>query len=214
MSVNLIGRNREVRELNELYDSGKAELVAVYGRRRVGKTFLVDEVLEGKISFRHAGLSPIEMELDEGKKENPKARVSLMKLQLKHFYISLQKHGMKKSHCPASWMEAFYMLEELVERLPVHKNGRQVLFLDELPWMDTPRSGFVTAFEGFWNTWGCHRRNLMVVVCGSATSWIQDNFIENHGGLYGRVTRVCGERREHQSDGKRIVFWRQGKIER
>ena len=106
------------------------------------------------------------------------------------------------------------MLEELVERLPVHKNGRQVLFLDELPWMDTPRSGFVTAFEGFWNTWGCHRRNLMVVVCGSATSWIQDNFIENHGGLYGRVTRVCGERREHQSDGKRIVFWRQGKIER
>lgn len=117
----------------------------MYGRRRVGKTFLVDEVLEGKISFRHAGLSPIEMELDEGKKENPRARVSLMKLQLKHFYISLQKHGMKKSHCPVSWMEAFYMLEELVERLPVHKYGRQVLFLDELPWMDTQRSGFVTA---------------------------------------------------------------------
>ena len=81
------------------------------------------------------------------------------------------------------------MLEKLVEQLPVQKNGRQVLFLDELPWMDTPKSGFMTAFEGFWNTWGCHRKNLMVVVCGSATSWIQDNFINNHGGLYGRVTR-------------------------
>ena len=189
MSANIIGRDREIKELNELYDSGKAELVAVYGRRRVGKTFLVDEVLEGKISFRHAGLSPIEQELEARKKENPKARVSLMKLQLKHFYMSLLKHGMKKSHQPTSWLEAFYMLEELVEKLPVQKNGRQVLFLDELPWMDTPRSGFVTAFEGFWNTWACHRRNLMVVVCGSATSWIQDNFIDNHGGLYGRVTR-------------------------
>lgn len=187
MSVTIIGRDREIRELNELYESGKAELVAVYGRRRVGKTFLVDEVLEGKISFRHAGLSPIEQEAR--KKENPRARVSLMKLQLKHFYMSLLKHGMKKSHQPTSWLEAFYMLEELVEKLPVHKNGRQVLFLDELPWMDTPRSGFVTAFEGFWNTWACHRRSLMVVVCGSATSWIQDNFIDNHGGLYGRVTR-------------------------
>lgn len=142
MSVTVIGRDREIRELNELYNSGKAESVAVYVRRRVGKTFLVDEVLESKISFRHAGLSPIVQEQEARKKENPRARVSLMKLQLKHFYMSLLKHGMKKSHLPTSWLEAFYMLEELVEKLPefvvdkaYHKTmvNRQNILERELP---------------------------------------------------------------------------------
>ena len=78
------------------------------------------------------------------------------------------------------------MLEKFLEE---KDNGtRQLIFLDELPWLDTPRSGFMTAFEGFWNTWGCHRDNLMVVVCGSANSWILDKLINNHGGLYNRVT--------------------------
>lgn len=179
----IIGRTKEIRELNELYNSKEAEFVAVYGRRRVGKTFLIDEALEGKITFRHAGLSPVEIENLQDEKKSK----SVMKLQLKHFYMSLLRHGMKKSHQPASWLEAFYMLEDLLEKMDASK--RQVVFLDELPWMDTPRSGFVTAFEGFWNTWACHRHNLMLVVCGSATSWIQDNFINNHGGLYGRTTR-------------------------
>ena len=67
---------------------------------------------------------------------------------------------------------------------------RQVVFLDELPWLDTPRSGFLTAFEGFWNTWACHRDNVMVIVCGSANSWILDKLINNHGGLYGRTTHI------------------------
>ena len=108
-------------------------------------------------------------------------------MQLKQFYISLQQHGMRKSHCPTSWIEAFFMLSSLMEQKD--HGQRIVIFLDELPWMDTLRSGFVTAFEGFWNNWACHRHNIMVIVCGSATSWIQDNFIDNHGGLYGRVTK-------------------------
>jgi len=180
----IVGRNKEICELNELYNSGKAEFVVLYGRRRVGKTFLIDESMEGKITFRHAGLSPIEIEnlhTDERQKK------AILKQQLKHFYISLQRFGMKKSHQPTSWLEAFFMLSQLLESLDNGK--RQVVFLDELPWLDTPRSGFVMAFEGFWNTWACHRRNLMLIACGSATSWIQDNFINNHGGLYGRTTR-------------------------
>lgn len=183
----IIGREKEIREFNELYNSGRAELVAVYGRRRVGKTYLIDESLSGKITFRHAGLSPIEQELSNQSKDEAKPRVSLMKLQLKQFYASLQQYGMKRSHQPTSWIEAFFMLSQLMEQKD--RGQRIVIFLDELPWMDTPRSGFVTAFEGFWNNWACHRHNVMVVVCGSATSWIQDNFIDNHGGLYGRVTR-------------------------
>ena len=172
----IIGRDKEIKELVELYNSDKSEFVAVYGRRRVGKTFLIDEALKGKITFRHAGLSPVD---EEGKKNS-------LKDQLKHFYFSLQIQGMKKSKCPSSWMEAFFMLSQLLE---AKDNGkRQVVFLDELPWMDTPRSGFITAFEGFWNTWGCHRDNLMLVVCGSANSWMLDNLVNSHGGLYGRTT--------------------------
>ena len=172
----IIGREQETDELNELYESGRAEFVAVYGRRRVGKTFLVDEALKGKITFRHSGLSPV----DEQNHKNS------LKEQLKHFYLSLQRHGMKKSKCPASWLEAFFMLEMHLQSLD--NGSRQVVFLDELPWMDTPRSGFVTALEAFWNGWACHRDNMMLVVCGSANSWMLDNLVNNHGGLYGRTT--------------------------
>ena len=173
----IIGREKEKEEFRRLYDSGKAEFVAIYGRRRVGKTFLVDETLKGKITFRHAGLSPVEKE----------SKKNSLKEQLKHFYYSLQAYGLKKKKCPASWMEAFFMLSQLLESKDDGKT-RQVVFLDELPWMDTPRSGFITAFEGFWNTWACHRDNLMLVVCGSANSWMLDNLVNNHGGLYGRTT--------------------------
>lgn len=173
----IIGREKEIAELKSLYSSGKPEFVAIYGRRRVGKTFLVDETLKGKIVFRHAGLSPV----DELNQKNS------LRYQLKHFYFSLQLHGMKKNKCPTSWMEAFFMLARLLESKDDDKS-RQVVFLDELPWMDTPRSGFMTAFEGFWNTWGCHRANLMLIVCGSANSWMLNNLVNNHGGLYGRTT--------------------------
>ena len=173
--LQVIGRKKEIEELNNLYNSNKSEFVAIYGRRRIGKTYLVDETFKGRITFRHAGLSPV----DDNKK-------GMLKAQLEHFYYSLLLQGMKKSKKPETWLEAFYMLEKLLEEKD--DGRRQLIFLDELPWLDTPRSGFITAFEGFWNTWGCHRDNLMVVVCGSANSWILDKLINNHGGLYNRVT--------------------------
>ncbi len=172
----IIGRKKEIGELKQQYLSHKAEFVAVYGRRRVGKTYLIDEALKGKITFRHAGLSPID---EKGASNN-------LKQQLQHFYQSLQLHGMRKSHCPKNWLEAFFMLEQYLQAIDTGK--RQVVFLDELPWMDTPRSGFIIALESFWNTWACHRSNIMLVVCGSVNSWMLDNLVNNHGGLYGRTT--------------------------
>ena len=171
----MIGRKKEIKELNDLYNSSKSQLVAIYGRRRIGKTYLVDETFKGRITFRHAGLSPA----DENKK-------GMLKAQLEHFYYSLLVQGMKKCKKPQNWIEAFFLLEVFLEEKD--DGSRQVVFLDELPWLDTYRSGFMTAFEGFWNTWGCHRENLMVIVCGSANSWILDHLINNHGGLYNRVT--------------------------
>ena len=106
----IVGREDEIRKLNELYDSNSAELIAIYGRRRVGKTYLVDECFEGKICFRHSGLSPID--------ENELRSVGTgMKDQLDHFHRSLQQSGWKDDRKPVSWLEAFYMLEDLLSGL-------------------------------------------------------------------------------------------------
>lgn len=178
----IIGRKKEIEILNELYNSKTAEFIALYGRRRVGKTYLIDEVFSGKFSFRHAGLSPV----DERYK-TATGRKSRMKDQLKHFYRSLTIQGMKKSRMPESWLDAFYMLEDFLQEKD-DGESRQLIFLDEIQWLDTPRSGFMTGLEAFWNGWACHKHNIMLIVCGSSSSWILDKLINNHGGLYDRIT--------------------------
>ena len=130
----IIGREKEINKLQELYGSNSAELIALYGRRRVGKTYLVDNLFENKIFFRHAGLSPIEN--------------NTMKDQLVHFHRSLKLSGWEKDDIPASWLEAFYMLEDLIDSRN-DGNTRVVLFFDEIQWLDTPRAKFLTGFEAF-----------------------------------------------------------------
>lgn len=171
----MIGRSEEIYELEKLYESKKPELVAIYGRRRVGKTYLVSETFSDRITFHHAGLSPAT--------DN---NIGILKKQLHHFYNSLLLSGMKEDRIPESWMEAFLLLEKHLQS--IDDGQKQLIFFDELPWLDTPKSGFIQAFEGFWNTWACHKKNIMVIVCGSAISWMQDVLINNHGGLYNRVT--------------------------
>ena len=177
----ITGREKEQKKLRTLYEDGRAEFVAVYGRKRVGKTYLIDEVFNREITFRHAGLSPIGIENENTPKKKH------MKDQLRHFHQSLIMQGMEKSEPPESWLDAFYMLERfLMER--DDKKERLLIFLDEIQWMDTPKSGFMTGLEAFWNSWACFRHNVMLVVCGSSTSWIMDKLVNNHGGLYGRLT--------------------------
>ena len=171
----MIGRKKEIEKLKELYESNKAELVAVYGRRRVGKTYLIQETFKNKFFFKHSGLS-----LDESD-DNKKTSI-----QLESFYNSLLLYGAKVDKKPANWFEAFLFLERFIMEKDTDK--KLVIFFDELPWLDTKGSHFISAFEGFWNSFACGRNNLMVIVCGSATSWIENNLINNCGGLYGRVT--------------------------
>lgn len=170
----IIGRENETIEMMRLFRKRQAQLVAVYGRRRVGKTYLVRELFKEHFAFYHTGLSPIEIE-----------NTNMLEAQLAAFQSSLVKYGAPESARPQSWIEAFDRLEDLLKQND--KDKRQVVFIDELPWMDTPRSGFITAFEHFWNGWGAGQDNLMLIVCGSATSWIQDNLINSYGGLYDRV---------------------------
>lgn len=171
----IIGRKEEQKQLMDLYDSGKPEFLAVYGRRRVGKTFLIRETLRDQITFYHTGLSIYEDEKPITTED-----------QLRHFYHSLQVHGSDADHYPKDWMEAMYMLEELLEKLD--NGNRQVVFIDELPWLDTDGARIIMAIDAFWNSWAAGRDNMMLIVCGSAASWMLKNVIKEKGGLFNRLT--------------------------
>ena len=164
----IIGRKKELEQLVEAYESEYSEFVAVYGRRRVGKTFLVREAFDYRFTFQHAGLSK-----------------SNMKKQLAAWKSSLADAGMKVRATPKSWIDAFDLLKELIRN---SEERKKVVFIAEMPWMDTKRSEFVPALEHFWNGWASSRKDVLLIVCGSATSWIINKVIKNHGGLHNRVT--------------------------
>lgn len=172
----MVGRKLEKQLLQRAVDKNQAQIIVIYGRRRVGKTFLINEFFNNTFAFKHTAVSPFDYQ--STKKQLDK--------QLTEFYYSLKTYGLKNSNCPNSWDEAFHMLQELLDNKTDGTN--QVIFIDELPWMDTPRSNFVCAFEHFCNDWCSSRKYVKLIVCGSATSWIYDEMLNNRGGLYDRVT--------------------------
>ena len=163
----MIGRRSEIKALKTAYESPYSEFVTLYGRRRIGKTFLVNEVFGYRFAFHCAGL-----------------KNEAMQRQLENFRFALRRHG--HENCPRlnNWLAAFYELERFLERQP---EGRKVVFIDEMPWMDTHKSGFLSALEGFWNGWATSRKDILLVACGSATSWIVRKINRNRGGLHNRV---------------------------
>ena len=163
----MIGRRAEVKALRTAYESSYSEFVTIYGRRRIGKTFLVNEVFGYSFAFHCAGLK------NEG-----------MSRQLDNFRFALRRYGHVKCPRLKNWLEAFYELEVFLERQP---DGRKVVFIDEMPWMDTRKSGFLAALEGFWNGWATSRKDILLIACGSATSWIVRKINRNRGGLHNRV---------------------------
>ena len=165
----LIGREKQQQELLELLDRDESQFCAIYGRRRVGKTYLVKQTFQNQFAFVHTGLC-------EATKEE----------QLWEFRESLRSAGLKKCKLPKTWFEAFHMLQDYLSTLP---QAKKIVFIDELPWLDTPKSRFLPAFEHFWNGWANMRNDIFLIVCGSATSWILENIVNNHGGLHDRLTR-------------------------
>ncbi len=173
--MKIIGRNREKDSLMKCLMSTRPEFVVVYGRRRVGKTYLIREYFNRQFSFYTTGLS------DEKTKG-----------QLRAFHESLTSYGMEKKSLPKDWFEAFSNLRELLESDNVYRepiNNKRVVFLDELPWMDTARSDFKSALDYFWNSWGSAQEDLLLIVCGSATSWIINNLLTGKKGFHNRVTK-------------------------
>lgn len=168
MIENIIGRKEEKELLARIWQSKQSEFVAVCGRRRVGKTFLVREYFEEQMVFQVSGIA-------NGNTSE----------QLKNFYYTLCRYDSTVSEMPKDWIDAFELLIRYLSSLTLE---RKVVFLDELPWMDTFGGNFIAALEHFWNGWASARRDIVLIVCGSATSWMMDKLINNHGGLYGRLT--------------------------
>jgi len=168
--MEIIGRYGEQRTLQQYFESDVPEFIAVYGRRRVGKTYLIKEFFNERFSFYISGLA------NASKEE-----------QLENFRTTLAFYGKTPYAQAKSWLEAFRQLIHLLENN--RQKGKKVIFIDELPWFDTPRSGFITGLEYFWNSWASGRPDILLITCGSATSWMINKLLKNRGGLHNRVTR-------------------------
>ena len=166
--MQLIGREKEKKELTRLKESKQAEFVAVYGRRRVGKTWLVRCFFQDQFTFYSTGIA-------RGNRKE----------QLENFYKSICSYNRNSPEQPKDWYEAFDLLKDVIKK---SRQRRKVVFLDELPWMDTQKSEFRKALDLFWNSWGCMQQNLLFIVCGSAASWMVKNIINDKGGLHNRLT--------------------------
>lgn len=169
MKKDIIGREKEQKELRSWIDSDDSEFIAVYGRRRIGKTFLVRKLFGSDFAFYVTGLDNVTLQE-----------------QLLNFTVELRKFsGNDDLDVPENWLLAFVELSKYLEKLP---KGKKIIFIDEIPWMDTPRSNFISALEHFWNSWASAREDIKLIVCGSATSWMLSKLINNRGGLHNRLT--------------------------
>jgi uncharacterized protein len=167
--MKLIGRRQEIKKLDKMVASPKSEFLAVYGRRRVGKTFLIKAYFANQFDFFATGLA----------KGNTQQ-------QLTNFTVFMNNYFSEEHDVPENWMLAFNLLIKELKRTKTDK--KRVLFLDEMPWMDTKKSDFMMGLEFFWNAWASAEDNILLIVCGSAASWMINNLIHNTGGLYNRVT--------------------------
>ncbi len=168
---NIIGRVDEIVLLSKIESSGEAELIAMYGRRRVGKTFLIRNYFQKQMAFEFSGMHNATFDQ-----------------QLENFIGTLSKtSGSLPLAKPANWIQALQLLADYLT--PLLKKHRKVVFFDEFPWINSKRSGFLPAFENFWNSWASQQKNLIIIICGSAASWMIQNVIRNKGGLHNRVTR-------------------------
>ena len=182
----LIGRERECEELRWALESDRSEFVILYGRRRVGKTFLVRRFFDDRYSFHYVGAH-----------KKPKAT------QLQNFREALLRFG-PKDDVPElkTWHDAFL---QLADCLDASQDRRKVVFFDEMPWIDTQGSEFVDELEYFWSSWVQSRDDIVLIACGSATSWMKDKLEDNQGGLHNRITHRIYLRPFYLSESKEYL---------
>lgn len=190
----IVGRKKELQQIQLIIESPKSEFLAVYGRRRVGKTFLIREFFEYQFDFQISGL----------------ANASTSQ-QLFNFHATLSRQSKKTyEQTPSNWLEAFQRLIDYLES--IETNSKKFIFFDEMPWFDTKKSDFVMGLEHFWNSWASNRKDILLIACGSAAAWMINELINNTGGLHNRVTQkmkiepFCLQETEELLERKNCVF--------
>ncbi len=169
MTEKLVARHKECKQLQRCLQSDKSEFIIVYGRRRIGKTFLIEQFFNKTYDFKFVGGHNLSS-----------------KKQLSNFAKALTKYSKFNVKGLNTWSDAFDALEEYLESLPADR--KKIVFFDEMPWIDTQRSDFVSSLEYFWNSWAASQEDIVFIATGSSTSWMVDNLIENQGGLHNRIT--------------------------
>lgn len=167
---NIIGREYEADLLKQYINSSKPEFIAVYGRRRVGKTYLIDQLFRKNYAFSFTGII-------DGKKDTQMAALN----------DAFDYYGIVTQQQPQNWMEAFTELRKYLQP-KVEGTEKCIMFIDELPCLDYKGSSLIEALGYFWNTWASKQNNFKLIVCGSATSWMIKNIIDSKGGLHNRIT--------------------------
>lgn len=166
----IIGREQEIKKLSAAVDRVRPEFIALYGRRRVGKTFLINQMFRNQFAFKMTGVI-------EG----------TLKDQFTAFVDAMNDYGFDVPEQPKDWMQAFIMLKNALKKKV--NNGEQcIVFIDELPAMDAEGSNVAGAVGYFWNSWASQYDNFVFIICGSATSWMITNVIDSKGGLHDRIT--------------------------
>jgi len=168
--MKIIGREKEKLMLKQCVESDMPEFLVVFGRRRIGKTFLIREYFNNDMTFYVTGLA-------SEKKDD----------QFQAWNNAIKSSFGNNDESFTNWIDAFMLLRSKLEKLKGTK--KKIVFIDEAPWLDTPKSGFMIALEHFWNGWASGRSDILLITCGSATSWIVKNILKNKGGLHNRVTR-------------------------
>lgn len=166
----MVARETQTKQIREIIDSPKSAFVAITGRRRVGKTFLIDQALSNHFSFRMTGIQ----------EANTKA-------QIINFTEKLAEYWKKPIvTVPKNWQEAFILFKQYLHTCSPKR--KHVLFFDELPWISTHKSGFIQLFAHLWNDYLSKHSHFIVVICGSSTSWIAKNIVNDRGGFHNRIT--------------------------
>ena len=173
--MNLIGRNEEKLILNAFLKSNRPEFLAIYGRRRIGKTFLIKQVFaeEDCFFFNVTGI------------QNGGTGIQMNRFTKEIGKVFYQGVDIKERE---NWIDTFDLLSDAIEKM-VPKNKKVVLFLDEFPWMATHKSGLLQALEHRWNHSWSNDKRIKLIICGSSASWIINKIINNKGGLHNRITR-------------------------
>jgi uncharacterized protein len=171
MLQTIIGREKEQLILSQALQSPEAELIAVTGRRRIGKTFLVTTAYQEHFVFDLIGIQNGSLEV-----------------QLQNFTDQLEFYAKFNFSIknPTTWIGAFKLLRDYLQNQSF--SSKKVIFLDELPWLASPKSNFLESFGYFWNSWAS-RQHIIIVICGSAASWMIEQVVNDKGGLHNRITK-------------------------